>query len=184
VSSAAAARPAAQIAPALLTLGQAADGSRQMTLRLHPAELGTVQVQIGRSETGSARVDITVEKAATLQTLLRDQPDLHRALDEAGIPAAGRTIVFHAAPSSPAAGGNGSASPGAGQGGFGNTAGTGNSGAGGGGSASGGGGTSTSGGGRSGYASNEQSGAQAKSRAAKAALDGTASYRVGLDIVA
>jgi flagellar hook-length control protein FliK len=90
--------PAAQVAPALLTLGQAADGTRQMTLRLHPAELGAVQVQIGQTETGAARVEITADKADTLQALIRDQPQLHRALDDAGVPAAGRVITFHAAP--------------------------------------------------------------------------------------
>jgi flagellar hook-length control protein FliK len=166
-SPAASATPAAQIAPALLTLGQAPDGSRQMTLRLHPAELGSVEVQIGRSETGTARVEITAEKTGTLQALMRDQPDLHRALDEAGIPAAGRSIVFHAAPAAPAGGGSGSASSGSNQGGSGNAN-----------------GSSTPGGGRSGYAGSEQSGAQARAPGGKTAPARTASYRVGLDIVA
>ena len=97
-SPAAATPPAAQIGSGPLTLGPAADGSQQMTLRLHPAELGVVQVQIGRSDTGAAHVEITAEKADTLQALLRDQPQLHRALDDAGVPAAGRAVTFHAAP--------------------------------------------------------------------------------------
>jgi len=144
-----------------------------MTLRLHPAELGVVQVQIGRTETGSARVEITVEKADTLQTLLRDQPQLHRALDDAGLPAAGRTIVFHAVPPpSAATGGNASPSMTPNQGGTGNTTGNG-----------------PHGGGKSGYAGNEQSSDPGSRRQGQPPVERTgpaavASYRIGLDMIA
>jgi flagellar hook-length control protein FliK len=90
--------PAAQVAPALLTLGQSTDGGQQMTLRLHPAELGMVQVQIDKTAAGAANVAITVEKPETLQAILRDQADLHHALDTAGIPSSGRTITITLAP--------------------------------------------------------------------------------------
>jgi len=165
--------PAAQIAPALLSLGQAADGTRQLTLRLHPAELGVVQVQIGRTETGSAQVEITVEKADTLQALLRDQPQLHRALDDAGLPAAGRTIVFHAvAPPSAATGGNPSPSMTPNQAGSGNTSGNG-----------------PHGGGKSGYPGNEPSSDPGSRRQGRPPVEktgpaGAASYRIGLDMIA
>jgi hypothetical protein len=98
--------PAAQIAPALLSLGQAANGDQSMTLRLQPAELGMVQVRIDRTAQGAAHITITVEKSDTMQALLHDQPQLHRVLDEAGVPVAGRTITFHAAPE-PSPGGAG-----------------------------------------------------------------------------
>jgi hypothetical protein len=101
--------PAAQVAPALLSLAQSADGGQQMTLRLHPAELGMVQVRIDRAASGGAAVEITVEKADTMQALLRDQAQLHRTLDEAGVSATGRTITFTMAPEpAPAAGGGAS----------------------------------------------------------------------------
>jgi len=164
---------AAQIAPALLSLGQAADGTRQMTLRLHPAELGVVQVQIGRTETGSAHVEITVEKADTLQALLRDQPQLHRALDDAGLPAAGRTIVFHpVVPPAAATGGNASPSMTPNQGGTGNANGNG-----------------PHGGGKSNYPGNEQSSDHGSRRQGRPPVEktgsaGAALYHIGLDMIA
>ena len=165
--------PAAQIGAALLTLGPAADGSQQMTLRLHPAELGVVQVQIGRSDTGAAHVEITAEKADTLQAMLRDQPQLHRALDDAGVPAAGRTITFHTAPvQSAAAGGNGTNLTPQNQGGAG--------------SLNGGG---PNGGGRGGYGGGEPGGEAGARRQTRPSADSAApaaavSFRVGIDIVA
>jgi flagellar hook-length control protein FliK len=165
--------PAAQIGSALLTLGPAADGSQQMTLRLHPAELGVVQVQIGRSETGAAHVEITAEKADTMQALLRDQPQLHRALDDAGVPAAGRTVTFHTAPvPTAAAAGNGSNSMSQNQSGTGTMN-----------------GNSPNGSGKGGYGGSEPGSdpggrRQTRSSAEKMAAAGTISFRVGIDIVA
>ncbi|MBS0638712.1 MAG: flagellar hook-length control protein FliK [Proteobacteria bacterium] len=71
-----------------------------MTIRLHPAELGMVQVRIDRPSGGASHVAITTEKAETLQLLQRDAADLHRALDLAGVPAEGRVVSFHAASTS------------------------------------------------------------------------------------
>ena len=87
-----------QIAPALLHLAKAADGQSQVTLQLHPADLGMVQIRIERAASGMARVEISADSKETLQILQRDQPQLHRTLDEAGVPMAGRTIEFHTAP--------------------------------------------------------------------------------------
>jgi hypothetical protein len=163
--------PAAQIAPALLTLARDADGSRQMTLRLHPAELGAVQVRIGRSETGTARIDIFAEQTGTLQALIRDQAELHRALDDAGVPAAGRTIVFHAAPASAPSEQSGFSFQAAHQGGSGTPN-----------------GHAAFGGGRSGYADSGHGSDPGSSRnrtpAGKTEPPRSESYRVGLDIVA
>ena len=98
---------ATQLAPALLALGQGADGGQQMTLRLHPADLGMVQVRIERSTAGVATVEVTVEKADTMQALLRDQAQLHHTLDQAGVPSVGRTITFTMAPDALLASGGG-----------------------------------------------------------------------------
>ena len=87
---------AAQIVPTLITLAKSALGSEQMTVRLHPAELGMVQVRIERAASGAAHIELTADDPKTLQALQRDQSALHRALDGAGIPAAGRTLTFHA----------------------------------------------------------------------------------------
>ena len=115
-----AATPAAQIAPTLLTLATTRDGTREMTVRLHPADLGMVQIRIETGPSGVARVEITAEKADTLQALLRDEPHLHRALDAAGIPSANRSVTFHIAPPVPvqpaqASSGSGASGQGGGQ---------------------------------------------------------------------
>ena len=95
--------PVAQIAPALISLGHAPDGAQRLTMKLEPPDLGQVQVRIDRPTTDApARVAITVEKAETLTLLLRDQPQLQRALDQAGVPSEGRSITFHVGTLTPA----------------------------------------------------------------------------------
>jgi hypothetical protein len=103
-----------------------------MTLRLEPAELGQVQIRIDRPPDAPAQVDITVQRPDTLTLLLRDQPQLQRALDQAGVPSDGRSLTLHlAAPESTASAGSVNAAPAAsadlGQGG-GNNGGAGTSG--------------------------------------------------------
>jgi hypothetical protein len=105
------ATPAQQVLPALLTLGKTAGGDQQITVRLQPGELGMVQVRIAHALSGTTHIEVAAENPTTLLALQRDQPQLHRALDQAGIPAAGRTVTFHAAASAQAAAnGNGAGS--------------------------------------------------------------------------
>lgn len=91
------ASPAVQLSPAIVSLGQASDGAQRLTMRLEPPELGQVQVRIDRPPDAPARVEITVERTETLNLLLRDQPQLQHALDQAGVPADGRSVTFHVA---------------------------------------------------------------------------------------
>ncbi len=101
-----AAAPAAQLAPALMTLAKTTDGTQQMTLRLLPGDLGMVQVRIERDPSGLTRVDISAANPGTLDALRAGQPQLHRTLDEAGVASAGRSVTFHAIhPADPASGG-------------------------------------------------------------------------------
>lgn len=73
-------------------------------MKLEPPELGQVQIRIDRPvDNTPAHIAITVERPETLQLLLRDQPQLQRALDQAGVPPEGRTISFHVASPEPAA---------------------------------------------------------------------------------
>jgi flagellar hook-length control protein FliK len=102
-SAHAASTPAAQIAPVLVSMAHAPDGAQRLTLRLDPPELGHVQIRIDRPQDAPARVDITVERAETLTLLLRDQPQLQRALDQAGVPSDGRTVTIHVAATESAA---------------------------------------------------------------------------------
>ncbi len=89
------ASPAAQVAPALVAMGHAPDGAQRLTMRLAPPELGQVQIRIDRPPDAPARVEITVERTETLTLLLRDQPQLLHALDQAGVPPEGRSVTFH-----------------------------------------------------------------------------------------
>jgi flagellar hook-length control protein FliK len=97
------ASPAAQVAPALVSLVQSGSGSQRLTLHLDPASLGHVQIQIDRAPDAPARVEITVQRPQTLELLVRDQPQLQHALDQAGVPHAGRTLTLHLASQEPGA---------------------------------------------------------------------------------
>jgi flagellar hook-length control protein FliK len=97
------ASPAQQVAAPLVALGPGPDHSQRLTVRLDPASLGAVQVRVDRPMDGPARVEITVERPETLSLLLRDQPELQWALDQAGIPSEGRNLVFQIATPDPQA---------------------------------------------------------------------------------
>jgi flagellar hook-length control protein FliK len=105
-----------QVSAALVSLAGAPGGGQRMTLRLEPADLGQVQIRIDRSPDAPAQVQITVQRPETLTLLLRDQPELQRALDQAGVPPDGRGVTLHIAASDSASGsgsGNSGAAPGA-----------------------------------------------------------------------
>jgi len=106
--TAAAPSPAAQVAPALVALTHAPDGVPRLTLRLDPPELGLVQIRIDRPQDAPARVEITVQRQETLTLLLRDQPQLQTALNQAGVPLDGRSITFHLVAPDPVARSDGS----------------------------------------------------------------------------
>ena len=89
------ASPVTQVAPALMTLATSATGTQRLMLRLDPAGLGTVEVRIDRPADAPAHVDIGVSRPETLALMLRDQAQLQHTLDQAGVPAEGRTISFH-----------------------------------------------------------------------------------------
>ena len=84
-----------QIAPALVSLAGGPPGTQRLTLRLDPASLGHVQIRIDRAKDAPPEVRITAERPETLALLQRDQHQLHRALDLAGIAAEGRQLTFH-----------------------------------------------------------------------------------------
>jgi hypothetical protein len=64
-----------------------------------------VQIRIERAISGLTQIEITADKPETLLALQRDQPALHRTLDQAGVPPAGRTISFHSVPPAQASSG-------------------------------------------------------------------------------
>jgi flagellar hook-length control protein FliK len=87
----AAGSPAGQVAPVLVQVAHAAAG-HQITLRLNPDELGQVTIRIDRAADGTASVQVMAERPETLKLLQADQPQLHRALDNAGLPPDGRSL--------------------------------------------------------------------------------------------
>lgn len=94
------ASPATQLAPVVVSLVHATDGTQRLIVRLEPPELGRVEVRVDRAADAPVRIDVTVQRPETLQLLLRDQPQLQHALDQAGLPADGRNVTFHIAPPS------------------------------------------------------------------------------------
>ena len=97
-SVAAAATPAtsiaAQVAPALISLINRKDGSNEMTVSLHPRDLGQVDIRIARASDGSTVVTVTASQPQTLQDLASNVHHLHAALDAANIPVDSRTLNF------------------------------------------------------------------------------------------
>jgi hypothetical protein len=169
-----------QIAPVLLTLTKIADDGQEMIVRLQPAELGMVQMRVARAASGATRVEITAEKSDTLQVLQRDQPQLHRTLDEAGVPAAGRTITFHVSMPTHTSNSNNESGTGGGSQNSASRTSTGNA------------NTENSGnGGRSGYTAKESNGnasgrqlSVSREPIASSVVTSAKTYRVGLDITA
>lgn len=87
----------AQVAPAVATLAKAPDGGASVTVQLHPAELGPVQIRIEKAAGGTTEVIVSAAKTGTLDALRSSEAELHRVLDQAGVAPGGRTISFHAA---------------------------------------------------------------------------------------
>jgi len=92
--------PAQQAVPALVSLG-GGQGIRQVTVRLEPVELGRLQIRLVQPKDGPAQVTVTAERPQTLDLLVRDEARLSRALDQAGVPAEGRSVTFHLAAAAP-----------------------------------------------------------------------------------
>ena len=86
--------PTTQLAPAVVSLLARPSGQSQLTLRLAPPELGQVRIDLHRAPGAPPLVEIRVEKPETLGLLVHSQPQLHQALDQAGVPAAGRSLSF------------------------------------------------------------------------------------------
>jgi len=79
--------PPAQIAQAAVPFlaGLRPGQAGRIAVRLDPADLGQVEVRVEPAHGGHARIEILVERADTMLLLQRDQQDLMRALDRAGL---------------------------------------------------------------------------------------------------
>lgn len=71
-----------------------ASGNDRISIRLHPAELGRVQVRLEVGDDGQVRALITAERAETLDLMQRDQRGLERALQDAGLKTDSSSLSF------------------------------------------------------------------------------------------
>ena len=86
--------PADQVAPVMVSLASNGTGTHRLVLRLDPPELGHLEVRMTRSREAGARIEVMVEKPATLALLRQEEPALHRALSDAGVPSDGRSVTI------------------------------------------------------------------------------------------
>lgn len=87
---------AAQVAPqvAAQIARHTAQGNSRFQIRLHPEELGGVDVELKITSDGVVKAHLTVERSETLDLFLRDQRGLERALDAAGLKVDSDTLQF------------------------------------------------------------------------------------------
>ena len=72
-----------------------AAGNDRINIRLHPAELGRVQVRLDVADDGHVRALVTAERAETLDLMQRDPRGLERALQEAGLKTDSGSLSFN-----------------------------------------------------------------------------------------
>jgi Meckel syndrome type 1 protein len=84
--------PVRQLAPVLVSLALGG-GNEALTITLDPGELGRVEVSIGQGK-DAGQVRIIAERPETLALLLRDQRELDRALNQAGLGDMARSLSF------------------------------------------------------------------------------------------
>jgi flagellar hook-length control protein FliK len=93
--AAAASDPAVPLAGlAVAIAGRAQAGSSQFDIRLDPPELGRIDVRLDVDGTGQVRTHVTVDRPDTLQLLQSQQPQLERALEQAGLKTADNGLQF------------------------------------------------------------------------------------------
>jgi hypothetical protein len=85
--SAAAPVPLAEVAVTIAI--QAQSGKNRFEIRLDPPELGRIDVQLNVDSHGTVSSRLVVERPDTLSLLVRDAPQLQRALQDAGLSTAG-----------------------------------------------------------------------------------------------
>ena len=84
--------PVRQLAPVLVSLALGG-GNEALTIMLDPGELGRVEVSIGQGK-DAGQVRIIAERPETLALLQRDQRELDRALNQAGLGDMARSLSF------------------------------------------------------------------------------------------
>jgi flagellar hook-length control protein FliK len=70
---------------AIEIVSRAQEGGKRFDIRLDPPELGRVDVRLNVDDNGKVTSHLVVERSETLDLLRRDQPQLERALQQAGL---------------------------------------------------------------------------------------------------
>ncbi|RDD63643.1 flagellar hook-length control protein FliK [Ferruginivarius sediminum] len=73
----------------------AGQGQQRLNIRLHPAELGRIEVKLDVGDDGAVRAVLAVDKAETLDMLQRDTRGLEKALQNAGLKTDGGSLSFN-----------------------------------------------------------------------------------------
>ena len=79
---------------ALEIAASAKNGKSSFEIRLDPADLGRIDVRIDVDRNGQVTSHVTVDRADTLQLLQSQQPQLERALEQAGLKTADNGLQF------------------------------------------------------------------------------------------
>jgi len=87
------ANPAEQIAVQVRRAQVA--GQEQINIKLHPAELGRIEVKLESNNDGTLRAVISAERSETLDLLQRDARGLERALQDAGVKTDSGSLSFN-----------------------------------------------------------------------------------------
>jgi flagellar hook-length control protein FliK len=91
-SAASTAVPVAGLPVAIAARAQ--EGSNQFDIRLDPPELGRIDVRLDVDSNGQVTSHVSVERAETLELLQNQQPQLERALEQAGLKTADNGLSF------------------------------------------------------------------------------------------
>jgi flagellar hook-length control protein FliK len=70
-------------------------GQDRISIKLHPAELGRIEVKLENASDGTLRAVISAERSETLDLLQRDARGLERALQEAGVKTDSGSLNFN-----------------------------------------------------------------------------------------
>ncbi|MBT9289236.1 flagellar hook-length control protein FliK [Prosthecodimorpha staleyi] len=84
--------PAEQVAAAVQSA--AARSDKRLEIRLDPPELGKVDIRMQIGNDGEVRAHLVVERAETLDMMLRDQRGLERSLEQSGMKLADNGVSF------------------------------------------------------------------------------------------
>ncbi len=71
------------------------DGNDQMTIQLHPADLGKISIKLDIGSDGKVQGTVVADNPVTLNLLLKDVRGLERALQEAGLRADSGSLQFN-----------------------------------------------------------------------------------------